>query len=331
MRAARWRFAKGLHDIGNGIWAYLQPDGSWGWSNAGLIVDGDRTLLVDTLFDLKLTREMLETMRRSVAAAAHIQTLVNTHANGDHCYGNELVAGAEIVASEATAEQMNELPPAAFHQLVQTAGKLGRGGELIAELFRPFDFSDVTLTMPTRVFHGELRLKVGDKDVRLIEVGPAHTKGDTLVHVPGDRVIFTGDILFSEGTPIAWAGPVQNWIAACNKILDMDIDVVVPGHGSITDKAGVAAMRGYLQYVTDEARRRFDKGMTATEAAFDIALGPYVKWGNAERIVVTVDTLFADFSGEPRPFNPVPLFEQMAKMRDNLAHGSDEMSTVKGS
>jgi cyclase len=63
---SKWRYTKGLKDIGNGVWAYLLPDGSWGWSNAGLIVDGDQTLLVDTLFDLRLTAEMLAEMRRSM-------------------------------------------------------------------------------------------------------------------------------------------------------------------------------------------------------------------------------------------------------------------------
>ena len=92
-------YTKGLHELGNGLYAWLQPDGGWGWSNAGLVVDGDRSLLVDTLFDLKLTREMLAAMRARHAAAARIDTLVNTHANGDHCYGNQLVAGARIIAS----------------------------------------------------------------------------------------------------------------------------------------------------------------------------------------------------------------------------------------
>ena len=82
--------------------AYLLPDGSRGWSNAGLIVDGDRTLLVDTLFDLKLTAEMLDSMRRSIPAAARIGALVNTHHNGDHTFGNQLVEGAEIIPTNAT-------------------------------------------------------------------------------------------------------------------------------------------------------------------------------------------------------------------------------------
>src|SRR5258705_13853171 len=97
-------YSKGLHDLGDGCYAYLQPDGGWGWSNAGLIVGDGSSLLVDTLFDLRLTGEMLAAME-TVTTAAPIGTLVNTHANGDHCYGNELVNGAEIVASSAAAEE----------------------------------------------------------------------------------------------------------------------------------------------------------------------------------------------------------------------------------
>ena len=92
-------YRKGLHEVADGVWAYLQPDGSWGWSNAGLVTGGDSSLLVDTLFDLRLTAEMLESMRRTTPAAERIATVVNTHANGDHCYGNALVAESEIISS----------------------------------------------------------------------------------------------------------------------------------------------------------------------------------------------------------------------------------------
>src|SRR3546814_14626478 len=106
--ARQWNFKKGLHEIGDGMWAYVQPDGSWGWSNAGLIVDGDQTLLVDTLFDLKLTGQMLTAMRDAVPAAARIGTLVNPHANGDHPFGNSLVEGARIITTASVADQPEE-------------------------------------------------------------------------------------------------------------------------------------------------------------------------------------------------------------------------------
>jgi glyoxylase-like metal-dependent hydrolase (beta-lactamase superfamily II) len=294
----RFRFQKGLHEIGRGLYGYLQPDGSWGWSNAGLIVDGDQSLLVDTLFDLRLTREMLDAMRRAEPrAAVRIGTLVNTHANGDHCYGNALVTGAEIVASRHTAEEMKQLPAAVLGGLVKSLGSEGTPlGRFVKRAFGPFAFDEVGATaLPTRTFERALSLRVGDRSVELLEVGPAHTRGDVIVHVPDARIVFTGDILFVEGTPIVWEGPVANWIAACDRILALNAEVIVPGHGPITDRRGVLAVRAYLEFVTGEARARFDAGMDAAAAARDIALGEFAEWSDCERIVVNVDTLYREF------------------------------------
>src|SRR6266581_2011075 len=229
---SKWSYTRGLQDLGNSVYAYLQPDGTWGWSNAGIVTDGEASLLIDTLFDLKLTQQMLDTMRKSIPAAAHIDLVVNTHANGDHCWGNELVADSQIIASARTAEEMTtSISPGLLAMLLKRTPELGRLGEFLSLAFGSFDFDNITLTPPTKTFEGELSLKVGNKIVHLIEVGPAHTRGDTLVHIPADRVIFTGDILFIGGHPIAWAGPVSNWIRACNLILTMDVETIVPGHG----------------------------------------------------------------------------------------------------
>jgi cyclase len=307
-------YTRGLHDVGDGLYAYLQPDGGWGWSNAGLIVDGESTLLVDTLFDLRLTGEMLDEMKRRVPAASTIDTLVNTHANGDHTFGNQLARGARIVASSKTAEEMLELPPAALAALREAAPQMGATGEFMLECFGSFDFTGIELVPPGETFDGELELRVGAKDVQLLEVGPAHTRGDTLVFVPRDRVLFAGDILFHGGHPIVWAGPVSNWIAACDRILEMDIDVIVPGHGPLADKQAVRDLRSYFEYIEAEARKRFDAGMTASQAARDIALDKYARWGEAERVVVNVDAVYRDLSGSDDPANPIELFGQMAEL-----------------
>ena len=137
-------YQAGLQEVGEGLYAYLQPDGGWGWSNAGLVVDGERTLLVDTLFDLRLTGEMLRTMRAAVPAAARIDTLVNTHANGDHCYGNQLLADARIVASERTATEMGELPPSAMAALVEKAPSMGQLGAFFLDCFGAFMLGPVS-------------------------------------------------------------------------------------------------------------------------------------------------------------------------------------------
>jgi cyclase len=308
-------YTRGLHDVGDGLYAFLQPDGGWGWSNAGLVVDGESTLLVDTLFDLKLTGEMLAEMKRRVPAAGTIDTLVNTHANGDHTFGNQLAQGARIVASTKTAGEMLEgLPPSALEALGEAAPQMGKLGEFMLECFGSFDFSGIDLTPPNETFDGEFQLQVGGKDVQLIEVGPAHTMGDTLVLVPGDRVLFSGDILFHGGHPIVWAGPVSNWIAACDRILGFDVDVIVPGHGPLADKEAVRELRSYFEYVQTEARKRFEAGMTPLEAARDISLDKYARWGEAERIVVNVDAVYRELSESDEPSNPIDLFGQMAEL-----------------
>ena len=312
----RWQYQRGLHDLGSGLYAYLQPDGGWGWSNAGLIVDGDQSLLVDTLFDEPLTAEMLATMEDATGfQPGAIGTVVNTHANGDHTHGNALLENAEIVASEASAREMAELPPQMLAALMENSANMGDAGAYFADIFGPFDFASARGKSPTRTFSGALSLKVGDKDVELLEVGPAHTAGDILVHIRQDKTVFTGDILFIDGTPIMWAGPVFNWIRACDIIIDMDVDIIVPGHGPVTDKAGVRRVQDYLNYIDQEARKRFDAGLTAFDAAQDIALGDFDSWGDAERIAVNVNTLYREYAGDTTPPNTVELFGLMAKLR----------------
>src|SRR5215831_16314217 len=304
--------ARTLHQVGDGAYAYVQHDGSWGWSNSGLVVEGDQALVVDTLFDLRLTRELLDAYQRVLPAGAAITTLVNTHANGDHTFGNQLLDGAKIVASRATAAEMPEVPPALLAGTMRQAPQMGLPGEFLSRIFGPFEFEGIELTLPTETFDGELTLRVGAKQVRLVEVGPAHTRGDTIVVVPADRVVYTADILFAGSHPIMWEGPVENWVRALELVLELDVDTVVPGHGPVTDKRAVAAMRDYLTYLDREARARFDAGMSAMDAALDIPLADYASWGEAERVVANVRTLYRWYSGGERASAP-ELFADMAE------------------
>ncbi len=334
-----WTYRKGLHDVGDGVFAYLQPDGGWGWSNAGLIADGDESLLVDTLFDLKLTAEMLAEMRKAHRAAEAIGTVVNTHANGDHCWGNQLVADAEIIASNRAAEEMRELPPAQMAKLMKAAsgaarlGGAGRAlgkvfaalglrkvsnlitaGPFVSRIFGAFEFSGIELVPPGRTFEQQLTLQVGGKTVELIEVGPAHTQGDAMVHVVEDRVLFAGDILFIGGHPLLWEGPVENWIRALDRILAMDLEVIVPGHGPMTDKRGVARLRDYFVQLSAEVEERFEAGMGPVEAAHDIVLEGFDTWEAPERLAVNVDSLYRGLRGDPTKTEVIELFARMAEL-----------------
>jgi cyclase len=197
---------------------------------------------------------------------------------------------------------------------MKQAPSMGQVGEFLNHAFSSFDFENITLVQPNQTFEGEMALKVGDKEVRLIEVGPAHTRGDTLVHVPGDRVVFTADILFIGGHPIAWAGPVSNWIRACDRILTMDVETIVPGHGPITDKNGVTEFKGYLEYVMQEARKRYEAGMSSFDAARDISLDKYASWTDAERIAVTVAAIYRELSSDQSHPNVIGLLGEMAAL-----------------
>jgi glyoxylase-like metal-dependent hydrolase (beta-lactamase superfamily II) len=312
-------YDKGLFELGDACYAYLQPDGSWGWSNAGLVMGDGVSLLVDTLFDLKLTAEMLTAMQ-PVTRVSPIGTLVNTHANGDHCYGNELVEGAEIIASAATAHEMNEVPPAMLAALNKADGEVG---ELFRHFFGAFEFDGINVSMPTRTFEGRLEVDVAGRMVELIEVGPAHTRGDTIVYVPEARTVYTGDILFICGTPIVWAGPLGNWVAACDLMLGMDVDTVVPGHGPITDKAGIVAVRDYLAFVDAEATARHAAGVDAWEAARQIAAEIGAKedfrgWSEFGRISVNVDTAYRSLDPAYVTPNIVEQFRRMAELEGFL-------------
>jgi glyoxylase-like metal-dependent hydrolase (beta-lactamase superfamily II) len=304
-------YEPGVVDLGAGCFAYLQPDGGWGFSNAGLVTDGGEALLVDTMFDTAHTRAMLDGFAK--ASAAKIGTLVNTHHNGDHCYGNGCL-DCEIVATAGAAEAMKHETPKGLAQFMKAAPGLGLTGEYLVHCFGDFDFDACAVRAPDTTFTGSMSRMVGGKRVDLIEVGPAHTGGDALVHVPADRTLFTGDILFIDGHPILWAGPVANWIEACEAILGMDVETIVPGHGPVTDKKGVARVRDYLVHVRDEAKARFDAGMGPLEAARSIALDDFEGWGDAERIAVNTATLYREFGAKDVPGDPATLFGWMAQL-----------------
>jgi glyoxylase-like metal-dependent hydrolase (beta-lactamase superfamily II) len=304
-----------LGELGDGCFAYIQGSGGWGWSNAGLVVGDGTSLLVDTLFDLRLTEAMLAAMADHTRAAP-IGTVVNTHANGDHCYGNQLVDGAQIVTSSATAHEMSEVPPSMLAALNAAPGDVG---DLFRSFFGEFEFDGIEPRLPDRTFDGRLELDIGGRAVELIEVGPAHTRGDTLAYVPDAATIYTGDILFIGGTPIVWAGPLSNWVDACDLMLGMDIDTVVPGHGPVTDKAGVTTVRDYLAFVDREATERHAAGVDAFEAARDIgrmirATEEFGELSEFGRIAVNVDAVYRALDPAHRSADVVEQFRRMGEL-----------------
>lgn len=307
-------YEKGLHELGDGLFAYLQPDGGWGWSNAGLITAGGTSLLVDTLYDLHLTSEMLDAMR-PVLDRHPIEAALNTHSNPDHCFGNELLPTAtEIYASAASAAEMTVMSPEVLQGLKSAPGLSPEVAEFVEIAFGPFDFRGITFRGPSQTFTGRLDLTVGDRQVSFIELGPAHTGGDTIVHVPDASTVFTGDLLFIDGTPIVWAS-LSNWLVACERILELGAGVLVPGHGPVTDASGVRDVQRYLRFIRDAARERFEAGMDASTAAADIDISDFADWGDPERVAANVVAAYRELDPSLPPSTPVELFVAMATWR----------------
>jgi cyclase len=313
---ANWPFRHGVHDLGNGIYGYVQPDGTWGWSNAGLVTSNGEALLVDTLMSIPLTRTMLAEFAR-VPGGERIGRVVNTHANPDHYLGNAAVEGAEIISTREALEEMEGFNPVALKNLAGNWQNMGDAGEFLFETMgRQFDFSDAdNLKLPTRTFERQLTLEVGDKTVELTDLGPAHTGSDTIAWVPQDRTVFTGDLLFNEGHPIVWNGPFSNWIAACEFIDALQPEVVVPGHGPITDVGAVRNLKGYFEHLRDEARGRFEAGMSWQDAARDIPITDYAHWTDPERVVANVYSLYREWDPAMPAAAPFMLFGEMNHYR----------------
>lgn len=306
----KFAFTLGWHEIRDNVWAYLQPDGSWGWNNAGMVASQDKILLIDTLFDLPLTQLMLNTM----PGGPEVDMLAITHANGDHVFGNELVADAEIIATKLCAAQMAETPPAMLAELLRAAPDMGDLGVYFSKCFGNFTFDGITLTMPTRTFENELELVVGQKQVLLKDAGPAHTKSDVMVYIPSSATAFAGDLLFIGGTPIMWEGPIANWVNACDLLLSWDVENIVPGHGPIVGKKEVTQFKQYLLDMAGLAKKYYDAGFPEKQAVAQILETGFSKLPESERMVINVNSLYREFAQDPNSPNIVDLFAGMAQV-----------------
>jgi glyoxylase-like metal-dependent hydrolase (beta-lactamase superfamily II) len=314
-----FRYPAGLQTVGHDIYAWLTPNGSWGESNSLLVRGHGASLLIDTLWDLPRTRDMLQTFARHLAGSP-IGTVVNTHADGDHWYGNQLTGARQVIATKVAARTMRRHGPGQMRalrgvaQLYRALARLpfrrGYRFQIAADYFegmlRSFDFTGIRPLLPNRTFSGELSLEVGGRRIELFDVAPAHTSGDLIVHLPDDGIVATGDIIFAGCVPILWDGSVNHWIEACKRILALEPSVVVPGHGPVTDAAGVDATREYWEFLWDAARRQFSLGHTVARASQTIALSdeyrcrPFASWDGQERILINIDAIYRRLMKVPK-------------------------------
>ena len=312
-----------LRQVARDVYAAIVPDRGWGWSNSGL-VDKGSGLVVDTLMDVKHTRELLKSY--ASVRPERPECLVNTHDNADHCWGNQLFKGAEIIGHRLCAELMQKGISPLMMEAMRTGADLSPGARWFAADVADFDFSEVEVTPPTRVFDERLELELDDTPVELVYLGPAHTAGDVVVFLPEERVLFTGDLLFRQCTPIGWDGTFEGWMLAMDRMLQMEPEVVVPGHGPLTDVAGLREFRAYLEFVKGESESAFERGLSEVEAARQIDLGPYAGWTQPERLVFNVARAYRELRGEPwdAPLNAIECMDRAVELRAYWESRSEE-------
>jgi len=333
-------FDGGAIEIAERTWAWIQPNGGLGESNAGLVVGDGAALLVDTLWDERLTEAMLTAwVPVCERARAPIEHLFNTHGDGDHWYGNGLLgAGVEIIASAPAIEQMRAEPPSMLTRLAPVgtiAGLAGRvpllpgGGRLrglagFGSMLSAYGFGGIDPRIPEHSFEREATLDVGGRRVELSLVGPAHTAGDAIAWVPDARTVFAGDILFSRVTPIMWAGPVGNWIAALDRIAALEPATVVGGHGPVGGLAEVRALRDYWTWLRDRVRAAgtdVDAAELAARLIRSDEYAPWRQWPGAERTLVNVARIAATERGGPSrigTFERIKLIAAMGELGERL-------------
>ncbi|WP_188275817.1 MBL fold metallo-hydrolase [Streptomyces sp. CBMA152] len=263
------RIPSELTSIDSQVHAWLPHfPGTWGMANCVVVGSGDEALLVDTPYTGHLTKTLIAAAERVLPPGARISTVVNTHANGDHSYGNALFPDAEIISTDANLTHLCAEPaPEQLQAMLDGCGDQVPFERYLLTHFGRYDYAGLELTPPTRTFSGRLDLLVGSTPVELYEVGPAHTAGDLIVHLPDSGVVCAGDVLFIGDVPVHWAGPLSGVTDACQKILDLDPRVVVPGHGPLVGQAEVRTYMGYVEELRGRIHALHEAGTDVDEAS----------------------------------------------------------------
>lgn len=283
-----------IEEVSEGIFAYIQLDGSWFLNNSGAIVGNQQATVIDSTGTEARARAWHAALRR--VTNLPVNTLINTHAHGDHTYGNFVFAPeAAIIAHEKCREDVIA------------------GGLSAQPLFSMVDFGDTPLTPPFVTFEERLNVYVDDLKVELIFVGPAHTTNDIVAWIPERKVLFTGDVIFNGGTPFALAGSVGGWLQALEVIEGLGAERIVPGHGPVAGPEVIGEVRTYLEFIQETAKWGAESGAEPLAVARDLDLGRFSELHDRERLVPNLHRAYAELRGEPwgAPMNYGRMFQEM--------------------
>jgi cyclase len=268
-----------LEEVSPGVYAYVQPDGSWGLNNPGFLVGRDGVTAVDTCF----TEARARAFRAAVGRITDrpVRTLINTHSHGDHTFGNFLFPEATIIGHERC------------RAAILTSG-------LDSQPFFPgVDWGNIEVAPPFVTFEERLSVYVDDLKLELIYVGPAHTDNDLVVWAPERRLLFAGDLIFAGCTPFVVAGSVAGALQALENLRGLGPELIIPGHGNPCGPEAIQDAIAYLRFVQETARKAFEAGLAPLAAARATDLGRFAGWPESERLVANLHRAYAEIRGEP--------------------------------
>jgi len=233
-------------------------------SNNAWLVTEEGVLVIDTRQHPQRAEELLAAIRKTTDKP--IRYVINTHAHGDHYFGNKIFKreGATFIAHRDTAGMMRE------HFDSEMKRRMGYFKQ------RKYDPAEVELVPPDITFDTNMTLHLGGRTVELLYVGPGQNPGDTLVHFPKERVIFTGGP-FSKNS---WANPsftpsMENWVELLKKIAAMDVDTYLGGHGDIGRKEDVLHEAQMLADFNTGMREAVARGMSQREIVEKVKFEKY--------------------------------------------------------
>ena len=266
-------------EISDGIYAYIQPDGSWWINNTGFLVGRRGVVSVDACATEARTRAYLAAI--ATVTNQPVRTLINTHHHGDHTFGNYLFDGATIVAQDGVRQSL-----------------LNWGLPKSAPYWTDVEWGEIELAPPFLTYRDEVTVYVDDLACHLRYVGtPAHTTNDSLLWIPDRKLLFSGDLLFNGGTPFLLQGSVGGALAVVERLRDLDVATIVPGHGGICGPEVIDTVLGYLRFVQGVARHGRDAGISPLDAARQADLGEYAELLDSERLVGNLHRAYAELDG----------------------------------
>jgi len=266
-----------VQEVSDGVFAYIQPHGTWFINNTGFLVGSTGVTSVDACSTERRTRAYLEAI--AATSPQPVRTLINTHHHGDHTHGNYLFGGATIVAQDRCRDEV-----------------LAAGLPRLSGVFEDVDWGGLQVAPPFLTYSDRVTLYSDDLrcEVRYVG-GPAHTTNDSIVWLPERSVLFSGDLIFNGGTPFMLMGSIAGAIDVLGQVVKpLAPRTIVPGHGEVCGPEVIDDVLGYLRFVLDVARRGKDAGLSPLEAARDTDLGPYKALSDRERIVGNLYRAYAD-------------------------------------